>query len=48
MAPDIELSALLPMPLQKQTDSVADFIRKSTIGIEKKPEAETEKPANFN
>ena len=47
MTPDIELFALLPMPVQKQTESVTDFIRKSAIGINKNQEHESEKPANF-
>jgi hypothetical protein len=42
MAPDIEMKDLLPMPIQKQAESVQEFIRKSAIEVNKTP-VETEK-----
>lgn len=41
------MSDLLPMPVQKQTDTVSDFIRKSAIGFDKTAIEEV-KPVNFN
>jgi len=35
------------MPVQKQTDTVSDFIRKSAIGFDKTAIEEV-KPVNFN
>ena len=46
MAPDIELSTLLPMPIQKQSESVSDFIRKSAIEIDRRQENEEEQKGN--
>ena len=42
MAPDIEMNDLLPIPIQKQAESVQEFIRKSAIEVNKTP-VETEK-----
>jgi hypothetical protein len=41
MAPNIDLSVLLPSPLVQQTESVNDFIRKSAIHVLKSGEPTT-------
>lgn len=37
MAPDIEMRELSPMPIQKQAESVQEFVRKSAIEVDRTP-----------